>query len=387
MKQLYFVLLATFLIGSCQPNSNPDTTEEATPVDSGLSITEGPFGELDGQEVVKYTLKNKNGMELSFINYGGILTNLIVPDRNGVLLDVTLGFDSLAGYTGEHAYFGSLVGRYGNRIANGQFTIDGVTYDLAKNNAPNSLHGGVNGFHRQFWTVKKVTSEESVSLELGRTSLNMEEGFPGNLDVFVRYSLNNNNEWTIDYTATSDQKTPVNLTQHAYFNLNGAGNGDILGHQLMLNASQYTPVDETLIPTGELASVENTPFDFRSPTLIGARIEVDNQQLKHGGGYDHNWVINGARANKSSQAAALYAPESGIFMEVYTSEPGIQFYCGNFLDGSLIGKGGKPYQKRTGLCLETQHFPDSPNQENFPNTIIGPGQIYNTQTIYAFSVR
>lgn len=340
----------------------------------------------DGQAVDLYTLTNSQGMTVEITNYGGIVVSLRVPDREGKLSDVVLGFDDLQGYLGEHPYFGALIGRYGNRIAKGHFTIDGREYTLAQNNNGQSLHGGLKGFDKVVWDAKGILGEKGPGLLLSYTSKDGEEGYPGNLSVRVSYIWTDDAELCIHYGATTDKPTPVNLTNHSYFNLAGQGTGSILDHQLMLNADRFTPVDDVLIPTGELPMVEGTPFDFRQPTAIGARIETENEQLAAGGGYDHNFVlVKGDEA--LSLAARVTEPTSGRVMDVYTTEPGIQFYSGNFLDGTNVGKGGRAYQHRWGFCLETQHFPDSPNQPAFPSTILQPGQQYSSTTIYKFSAK
>ena len=329
-----------------------------------------------------FTLTNANGVELKAIGYGGIITSLKVPDRTGKLDDVVLGFERLDDYLKDHPFFGAIIGRYGNRIAKGQFRLDGQAYKLATNNGPNHLHGGTKGFDKVPWKVEPVGNN---ALTFSRVSADGEEGYPGNLRVQVTYTLTDKNELQVDYLATTDKATPVNLTQHSYFNLAGQASGDILGHQLMLNADRYTPVDETLIPTGKLAPVAGTPFDFTKPAAIGARINTADPQLKHGGGYDHNWVLN--RKGQGLQLAArVLEPKTGRTMEISTTEPGIQFYSGNFLDGTLTGKGGAVYKHRTGFCLETQHFPDSPNQPSFPSTILKPGQEYRSRTVFTFGV-
>jgi aldose 1-epimerase len=346
----------------------------------------------DGTNVTLYTLTNASGAEVQITNYGGAVVSLKVPDRNGKLDDVVLGFDTLPGYlqTGN-PYFGALIGRYGNRIANGKFTLDGATYNLAINNGPNSLHGGKKGFDKVVWTASSVapSANGAVGLELSYQSLAGEEGYPGSLYVKVAYTLTPDNALKIDYTATTDKTTVLNLTNHAYFNLNGAGNGDILDHVVQINADRMTPVDENLIPTGELKSVAGTPFDFRQPTAIGARISQNDPQIVFGKGYDHNFVLNGAAKSGGSAApflaARVVAPKTGRVMEVLTTEPGVQFYTGNFLDGTLKGKGGKVYNQRYAFCLETQHFPDSPNQPAFPSTTLKPGETYRQTTIYRFS--
>lgn len=348
-------------------------------------VTRAPFGTMpDGTAIEIFTLRNAAGIELKAINYGGIITSLRVPDRAGTLDDIVLGFDRLDGYLKEHPFFGAIIGRYGNRIAKGRFSLGGQTYTLATNNGPNHLHGGNKGFDKVAWRAEPVAGRNALTFT--RTSPDGEEGYPGTLTVEVTYTLTDKNELVVDYRATTDKLTVVNLTQHSYFNLAGQASGDILGHQLMLNADRYTPVDETLIPTGERALVTGTPFDFRRPTAIGARIGDAHPQLKNGLGYDHNWVLN--RSGSGLQLAArVIEPKSGRMMEIRTTEPGIQFYSGNFLDGTLAGKGGAVYRHRTGFCLETQHFPDSPNRPSFPSTVLKPGQEYRTSTVFTFGVR
>jgi aldose 1-epimerase len=338
---------------------------------------------LDGKPIDLFRLTNGHGMELEAMTYGGIIRSLKVPDRAGNIADVVLGFDTPQGYLSDPPppFFGALIGRYGNRIAKGKFTLGGHTYTLATNNSPNHLHGGNKGFDKVLWTAQPAQS--GASIVFTRTSPDGEEGYPGTLQARVTYTLTDRNELVIEYHATTDKATPVNLTQHSYFNLAGEGSGDILGHELMINADRYTPVDETLIPTGTLAPVAGTPFDFRTATAIGARIDQDNAQLKNGKGYDHNWVLN--RTGSGLQLAArLTDPKSGRSLEIQTTEPGLQFYSGNFLDGSITGKSGHKYGHRTGLCLETQHYPDSPNQPAFPSTILQPGQSYDSKTVFAF---
>ena len=351
---------------------------------AGPTVMRDRYGAMpDGTQIDVLTLRNASGMEVRAITYGGIITALKVPDRAGHLGDIALGFDSLAGFLTPHPFFGAIIGRYGNRIGNATFTLDGATYTLAKNNGPNNLHGGDKGFDKQVWSAAPVAGRNAVAFT--RSSVNGEEGFPGNLSVRVTYELTDKNELVVDYFATSDKATPVNLTQHTYFNLAGEGSGDILGHQLTINADRYTPVNETLIPTGELAPVQGTPFDFRQPTAIGARINDANAQLKHGQGYDHNWVLN--RSGDGLQLAArVVEPTSGRTMEITTTEPGIQFYAGNFLDGTIKGKSGHIYGRRSGFCLETQHYPDSPNKPEFPSTILRPGQEYRSKTVFTFGV-
>ena len=353
------------------------------------NISRQPFGTADGQPVELFTLRNSKGAEATIMTYGGIVTSLKMPDRNGNYGDVVLGFDTLAGYTSDSylrgcPYFGALIGRYGNRIGGAKFTLEGKTYTLAANNGPNSLHGGVKGFDKVVWTAKPSTDKSGAHLELSYLSVDGEEGYPGNLKVSVVYTLTEDNQLKIVYSATTDKETVVNLTHHSYFNL--AGTGDVLDHRLMLNADRYTPTDAGSIPSGVLAKVEGTPFDFRKETAIGARIAQDNEQLKFGKGYDHNWVLS-RKGTGVELAARVFDPASGRVMEVLTTEPGIQFYSGNFLDGSVPGKAGKAYPYRSGFCLETQHFPDSPNHSNFPSTVVKPGQKYSQTTIYKFSVR
>ncbi|HMF61052.1 MAG TPA: aldose epimerase family protein [Vicinamibacterales bacterium] len=348
-------------------------------------VSHAAFGKTkDGKVVDLYTMTNSHGVEVRAMTYGGIITSIRVPDRTGAMADVVLGFDTLDGYLADPPYFGAIVGRYGNRIAKGQFTLDGRTYKLATNNGPNHLHGGVRGFDKMVWTARPVESADGAGVTLTRMSPDGEEGYPGNLNTTVTYTLTDRNELIVRYQATADKATPVNLTQHTYFNL--AGGGDILGHELTLNADRYTPVDATLIPTGELAPVQGTPFDFRRRTAIGARIKQDDPQLKNGNGYDHNWVLN--RTGTGLQLAArVVEPKTGRTLEVTTTEPGVQFYSGNFLDGTIKGKGGVVYNFRNGLCLETQHFPDSPNHPSFPTTVLKPGDTYSSQTVFTFGVQ
>jgi aldose 1-epimerase len=352
---------------------------------SKRGVTQAPFGKTsDGQSVEIYTLMNANGVELKAITYGGIITSLKVPDRAGRFADIVLGYDTLDGYLKDSPYFGAIVGRYGNRIAKGQFTLDGKTYKLATNNGPNHLHGGVKGFDKVVWNGAPKSTAEGVGVVFSRVSPDGEEGYPGNLQVTVTYTLTDKNELMVDYHAGTDKATPVNLTQHSYFNL-AADDGDVGGHLLTLNADRFTPVDDTLIPTGELASVAGTPFDFRKPTAIGARIDAGGVQLKNGKGYDHNWVLT--RAGSGLQHAAhVVEPRSGRTLDIATTEPGVQFYSGNFLDGTIKGKGGRVYKHRSGFCLETQHYPDSPNHPNFPSTILQPGQTYSSKTVFTFGV-
>ncbi|HME00063.1 MAG TPA: aldose epimerase family protein [Terriglobia bacterium] len=337
----------------------------------------------DGQTIDLYTLTNKNGVQVGIINYGGRVVSIRVPDRQGQMADVVLGFDNGDGYLGANPYFGAIVGRYANRIAKGRFTLDGVDYKLAQNDGPNSLHGGVKGFDKVLWKTAELAKQNSA-LELTYLSKDGEEGYPGNLSVKVTYTLSDDNELWIDYRATTDKDTVLNLSNHSYFNLAGEGNGEILQHQMMIAASRFTPVDATLIPTGELRNVEGTPFDFRQPTAVGARIDNDDEQLKLGRGYDHNFVLD-RKGSGLTLAARVVEPKSGRVLEVKTNQPGIQFYTGNFLDGTIHGKGGKVYGHRFAFCLETQHFPDSPNHSGFPSTELKPGETYHQITVFQFS--
>ena len=359
------------------------------------SVRREPFGTTDrGEAVSVYTLRNAHGIEVRAINYGGIIVSLKVPDRNGRVDDVVLGHDSLEQYERASPYFGAIIGRYGNRIARGRFTLEGRTYTLATNNGPNHLHGGVKGFDKVVWDVAPFERPDSVGLVFRYTSPDGEEGYPGTLRATVTYTLTEGNELIFDYHATTDRATPVNLTQHSYFNLAGDGSGDILRHVVTLNADHFTPVDSTLIPTGEIRSVAGTPFDFRTPTPIGARIDQDDEQLRYGRGYDHNFVLNtggtggtGGEGAALTLAARVYEPTTGRVMEIYTTEPGLQFYSGNFLDGTLRGKRGLAYGHRYGFAMETQHFPDTPNKPAFPSTTLRPGEEYRSRTIYKFAAR
>jgi aldose 1-epimerase len=347
-------------------------------------LTKEAFGKTaDGKAVELYTLTNPRA-QVKIMTYGGIIVSLRVPDRDGKLGDVVLGYNNLDGYLKSSPYFGSITGRYANRIAKGKFSLNGRDYTLAKNNDENHLHGGLKGFDKVVWEAKELKVKNGVGVALSYLSKDGEEGYPGNLAVTVAYTLTDDNGLRIDYTATTDKPTVVNLTNHSYFNL--AGVGSILDHQIMINADRFTPVDATLIPTGELRSVKGTPMDFTKPAAIGARINQDDEQLKLGRGYDHNFVLNGGDG-KLKLAARVFEPTSGRVLEVYTTEPGVQFYTGNFLDGSITGKGGQVYQQRYGFCLESQHFPDSPNQPKFPSTVLKPGQKYTSTTIYKFLTR
>jgi aldose 1-epimerase len=354
-----------------------------------LAIEKAPFGTVDGKAVDLYTLTNAKGVEMKVTNYGGTVTSLKVPDKAGQMGDIVLGFNDAAGYVGPaflkaNPYFGAIIGRYGNRIGGAKFTLEGKECTLAKNNGPNNLHGGSKGFDKVIWDAKEIKGKTSVGLEFTYVSKDGEEGFPGTLTATVTYTLTNNNEFKIDYKATTDKPTICNLTHHSYFNLSGEGSGDILGTEIQLNASKYTPVDSTLITTGEFIDVKGTPFDFLKSTAIGARVNEDNEQLKFGKGYDHNWVIDRKGQNGLVLAATAYDPKSGRAMDVLTTEPGIQMYVGNFLDGTLVGKSGKNYTHRSGFCLETQHYPDSPNKPKWPSVELKPGQTYKTSTVYKF---
>ncbi len=362
-------------LASCTTTGGPPKT-----------VTKAPFGTFEGQPVDIYTLRNAKGAEARIINYGGIVVSLKVPDRNGTMGDIVFGFDDLADYTRTPPppYFGALIGRYGNRIAKAQFSLDGATYHLPANDGPNSLHGGAKGFDKRVWHAEGFDSPMGPQLILTYLSKDGEEGYPGNLNVKAVYTLTDANELRLDFTATTDKDTVLNLTHHSYFNL--AGKGDILGHEVYINADRFTPVDSTLIPTGELKPVQGTPFDFRISTPIGQRINQDDEQLKFGKGYDHNWVINKPMGQLGLQAR-VYDPSSGRVMEVWSDQPGLQFYSGNFLDGTLKGKGGWVFQHRGAFCMEPQHYPDSPNHPEFPSTELKPGQTYKNTIIYRFGVR
>lgn len=348
------------------------------------SLTQSPFGTLpDGRAATVYTLTNRNGLVVKISDFGGIITELHTPDRHGVLADVVLGFDCVAPYAGDSPYFGALIGRYGNRLCKGRFEIDGQMIQLPLNNGGNHLHGGDGGYHKVLWKALPFQQHDALWLTLTHCSGDGEQGYPGRLDVTVIYELNDNDEFRMTFQAVTDKPTPINLTQHSYFNL--AASGDILGHELMIAADGFTPVDEGFIPLGMIAPVAGTPFDFRRARAIGQCIGQDHQQLVIGGGYDHNFVLNKAAPAALTLAARLHDPGSGRVLELFTEEPGVQFYSGNFLDGSLAGK-GRSYPWRSGLCLEPQHFPDSPNQPSFPNTILRPGQQYLTVSQYKFRV-
>ncbi|MBK6976376.1 MAG: galactose mutarotase [Cytophagaceae bacterium] len=372
------ISLATW---ACGGNKNDDNNMSYSKIDVK------PFGILaNGDSVTSYTLKNSNGMEVEIINLGGTIVRWTAPDKNGKFEDITLGVNDPKVYLGPARYLGALIGRFGNRIAKGKFSIEGTEYTLAKNNGPNSLHGGRVGFNAKIWKVEPKDGSEP-SLKLSLLSKDGEEGYPGNLNVEVVYTLNKDNSLKIAYKATTDKNTVINMTNHAYFNLKGEGNGDILDHELQLSASKFLPVDGGLIPTGELKDVKGTPFDFLTSHKIGDKInETTDTQIKLGGGYDHCWVFDDAK-NSLKSVAMVHEPVSGRTMEVITTEPAVQFYTGNFLDGKATGKSGKKYEYRYGFCLETQHFPDSPNQSAFPTTLLKPGETYSTTTIYKFGVK
>jgi len=362
----------------------------ATTVHAGpATITRAAWGKMsDGRAISLYTLTNTHGMQVKITTYGGTITSIVVPDNKGQMGDVVLGYNDSADYIKavNNTYFGALIGRYGNRIAKGIFTLDGKTYHLYINNTPNSLHGGHYGFDKKLWSATPFHRRGTVGLTVRYMSKDGEENYPGTLHEKVVYTLTNDNSLQLQYTATTDKDTVLNLTSHAYFNLAGAGNGNILDHFMMINADRYTPITKNLIPTGELATLSGTPLDFRKATPIGARIDKDNVQLKNAGGYDHNFVLN-QQGQGVRLGARVSCPRSGRVMEVWTDQPGLQFYSGNFLNGTNIGKGGKVYNKHYGFCLEAQHYPDSPNEPKFPTTELKPGQVYHQTTIYKFSVQ
>jgi len=385
--QVSTIFIFSVLFLSCKNKSqeSSDTTTDSLEA-PGATISRSAYGKLaDGSDVSLFTFTNTAGTTMTITNYGGIITSLKTQDKNGTFEDVVLGFDSLSTYEKSNPFFGCIVGRYGNRIAKGKFKLDDQTYNLAVNNNGNHLHGGMKGFDKVLWAADSYTTPDGAVLKLNYTSKDLEEGYPGNLQVEVVYTLTNENEVKIDYKATTDKKTVVNLTNHSYFNLSGNTKTDILGHTVTIAATKFLPVDKTLIPTGELKEVKGTPFDFTTPFVIGQRIDDNDQQLKFGLGYDHCWVFD--KTDGLSPVATVHDSTSGRFMEVFTTEPGVQFYTGNVLTGSLTGKFGTVYAKRFGLCLETQHFPDSPNRPSFPSTVLNPGQVYSTQTVYKFSVK
>jgi aldose 1-epimerase len=380
---LWVAALAS-LVACSKKTPEPAPAPEQPPAPTA-EITRQSFGQLpDGTQVELFTLRNASGLEVQVTNYGGIITSIKTPDREGKLADITLGHASLEPYLDNTPYFGAIVGRYANRIGKAQFKLDGKTYKLPANDGPNTLHGGTQGFDKAVWKAETFERPGEVGLVLTHTSPDGDQGFPGNLSVRVTYTLNDRNELALDYHATTDKPTVVNLTQHPYFNLAGEGSGDVRAHEVLINASRYTPVDKTLIPTGKLESVENTPLDFRTAKPIGQDLASDHPQMKLAGGYDHNFVID-REGPGLVLAAHVEEPVSGRVMEIHTTEPGVQFYTGNFLDGSIVGKSGRPYIKHGGLCLETQHFPDSPNKPSFPSTTLRPGEEYTSRTVYTFS--
>lgn len=390
MKQyLLSAVLLGMLVGcnNSQKQQESSTMSDSTSTaaaDSALPARSKFQKEIDGKPNDLFVLTNAKGMKVAITNYGGRIVSILVPDKTGQLVDVNLGHGSIDEYEANESFFGTLVGRYGNRIGKGQFTLDGKTYKLATNNGPNSLHGGKKGFNAKMW---EATPEGNNVLKLHYVSADGEENYPGTLTVDVTYTLTDDNGIRIAYQATTDKNTIVNLTNHAYFNLNGEGSGSVADHLVQINADRYTPVDATLIPTGELAPVEGTPFDLRKPVAIGERQDADHPQIKHGGGFDHNFVLNGGQTAEPRLIATVTSPKTGISMDVLTTEPGVQFYGGNFLNGQRIGKTGSAYDKRNAFCLETQHYPDSPNQPKFPSTVLKPGETYKTTTEYRFSVK
>jgi len=381
------VLVTILTFASCKTKTEETATTPEPDSSQMATINESPFGNLpDGSVVSLFTFKNAQGTEMKVITLGGIIVSLKTADKAGVFEDVVLGYDSLDGYIKAPSFFGSLVGRYGNRIGKAKFTLDGKTYNLVKNNGENHLHGGTKGFDKQLWSATPSVSDSGASLKLTYLSKDMEEGYPGNLQVTVIYTLTNDNEVKIEYEATTDKKTVINLTNHSYFNLSGNTRRNILDHTLSLAASKFLPVDKGLIPTGELKEVKGTPFDFTTPTVVGLRIDDDHPQIKIGIGYDHCWVFD-KPAGTLGLGETLYDSISGRYMEMYTTEPATQFYTGNFLNGTVTGKFNTVYQQRYGLCLETQHFPDSPNKPEFPTVVLNPGEVYKTQTVYKFSAK
>ena len=385
MKKAIFLIAIGTIVFSCKLMNKEEKKEDKPEVGlpyTKFSVAEDGYGEVEGEKITQYTLTNPSGMIVKIINYGGTVTDIIVPDKDGKMGNVVLGYDSLAGFlqTGN-PYFGCLVGRYGNRIANAKFTLDGKEYTLAANNGSNTLHGGVKGFDKRVWRASDINTDSISSIKFTYDSKDMEEGYPGNLHTEVVYSLTKDNELKIEYAATTDKATPVNLTNHCYFNLSAGTDSTILDHELMLKAGKFTPVNAQLIPTGRIDTVKGTAMDFTSAKKIGKDI------AQVAGGYDHNWVFQKPE-NRFDMVATLYHQPSGRYMEVRTTEPGIQFYSGNFLDGTLKNtRGGVKYVKHAGLCLETQHFPDSPNQPAFPNTILKPGETYQQITVYKFGTK
>ncbi len=384
IKGTALLFVALFVVSCNQPEPE---TKTAKPEEKKSTMAKESFGKTaDGKAVDLYTLTNANGMTVKITNYGGIVTSIVVPDRTGKKGDVVLGFNTLDEYLKGHPFFGAIAGRYANRIGKGKFTLNGAEYKLAINNGENSLHGGKVGFDKAVWEAKEIPATNGTSLELKHTSPDGDEGYPGKLDVTLVYTLTNDNALQLDFSATTDKDTVVNLTNHSYFNLAGEGSGDILGHELMIDADNITPVDKGLIPTGKLMPVKGTAFDFTKPEVIGKRIDAQEEQITIGKGYDHNFALNSG-GGKLALAARATDPTSGRVLEVLTDQPGVQLYTGNFLDGSKIGKSGKPYPRRAGFCLETQHFPDSPNKPSFPTTVLKKGEQYKTTTVFKFSAK
>jgi aldose 1-epimerase len=377
MKNVFLYLIVILLVTACKSNKTMELP---------LLKRENYQTTYKGKTTDLFTLKNKNGIVLQATNYGAKIESLFVPDKNGIYKDITFGYETIGECIKGDKYFGALVGRYANRIANGMFTLDGQEYHLPLNNGPNTLHGGESGFDDAVWDAEEIQTDKGQAIKFTYLSVDGEQGFPGNLTAEVTYTLTDDNKLIIDYKATTDKPTIVNLTQHAYFNLAGQGSGDILGQKIMINADRFTPVNENLIPSGELRPVEDTPLDFRIAHTLGERINDAYEQIVKGRGYDHNFVLN-KEGEELSLAASAYDSVSGRFMEVFTTQPGIQLYTGNFLDGSQTGKGGAVYNYRNGFCLETQHFPDSPNQPGFPSVVLHPGEVYQQQTIFQFSVK
>jgi aldose 1-epimerase len=380
------VITTAGLSVQCKGDKKENQEQAAVQKDS-VTIEKSEYATTaKGEKIDSYKLKNQKGMEVDIMTYGGRITSLKVPNKAGVSEEIVIGFNNFDQYTKDNPFFGALIGRYGNRIGKAKFSLDGVEYKLTANDGPNSLHGGPMGYDKVIWTAEEAKGGENATLKLKYLSKDMEEGFPGNLTVFVTYTLTADNTLEVLYEATTDKKTVVNLTQHSYFNLSGDFTKTILDNVVTIDADKLVPVDETLIPTGKLDDVANTPFDFRTPKAIGKDIEAANEQLKRGKGYDHCWVLN--NQDKGFRfAASVYEPTSGRVMEVFTDEPGIQLYTGNFLDGTLPTRDGKTYAHRTGLCLETEHYPDSPNQKDFPTTVLNPGETYKTKTAFKFSTK
>jgi len=384
IKNMFLAIIGLGLFFACSSGTSKDEKKQVKI--SPYSINSSHFGVTsEGDSIRQFTISNKNGLEVKIINYGGIVTHLKVPDKNGKIEDIVLGYDNLSDYLKASPYFGAIVGRYGNRISMGKFSLDDQEYTLVQNNGKNHLHGGIKGFDKAVWEAATFENENGAGLKLHYLSDDMEEGYPGNLDVEVVYTIKENNEISIDYRATTDKKTIVNITQHSYFNLTGNTKEDILNHEVMIKSDNLVPVDAGLIPTGSFLPVAGTPFDFNELTIVGERIEDEHEQIKLGGGYDHCWILNKSAEDALEWVIKTVEPTSGRVFEVATSEPGVQFYTGNFLNKSLKGKYGAVYDKRFGLCFEPEHYPDSPNQPNFPSVILNPGDEYKTTTVWKFS--